>query len=526
MFTAVLRLTSRAWWLAVVVSCAMLMSCAALPQVERKESHAITATTQTKLGRALAPQLALHPGESGFYPLLQGIDAFEARIALARDAQKSLDLQYYVYHEDTTGMVLMGELVAAAERGVRVRLLLDDVHTEGRDEVLTILASHPDIEVRLFNPFANRNARWIDFFGDFSRINRRMHNKAMIADNQVAIVGGRNIGDEYFSAKSDVDFSDFDLFAIGPIVKDVSTSFDTYWNSSLSYPVGAFSDSKPDKQAFAALHAQIENEVEDLRKTPYVRALEQSDLSQKLGRGPPPSYWGHARVIVDPPEKMSLPPEKNHRLAISKLAHVLDQTKKELILVSPYFIPGPEGVLWLRDMIKRGVHVTVITNSFEATDVSAVHAGYTNYRKELLEAGVDLYEMKAAVYRDKSLQGRQRGLTGSSRASLHAKAYMMDRRVLFVGSLNLDGRSAMLNTEMGVVLESEALCKALYDSAWKELLDVSYHVQLVRDDGREVMTWTTHENGKEVRLEGEPGMGPLTHIMQGVLRLLPFEDQF
>jgi putative cardiolipin synthase len=515
----------RSWFAIGLVL--LMTACAALPQVERPASYAYSNTADTKLGRALASQLALHRGESGFYPLLQGVDAFTARIAMTRDAQKSLDLQYYIYHEDTTGMVLLGELLAAAERGVRVRMLLDDVHAESKDEVLAILDSHPNIEVRLFNPFANRNARWIDFLGDFSRINRRMHNKSMTADNQVTIVGGRNIGDEYFSAKSDVDFSDLDLFAIGPIVKEVSKSFDDYWNSSLAYPASAFADVKPDKADFQALRARIDDDVKKLRDTPYVRALEQTDLAKQLGRGGPlPLYWGKARVIVDPPEKMSLPPERDHAVVISKLATVLDQAQKELILVSPYFIPGADGVRWIEGMVKRGVQVTVITNSFAATDVSAVHAGYTAYRKKLLKAGVKLYEMKPIVYRDKSLRGRQLGLSGSSRSSLHAKAYMMDRRVLFVGSLNLDGRSVLLNTELGVVLESEALCKALYENAWKELVDVSYRVQLVRDQyGDDEIVWDTHEEGRDVRFDSEPGMGMLDHFMQGVLKLLPVEDQ-
>jgi len=310
------------------------------------------------------------------------------------------------------------------------------------------------------------------------------------------------------------------------VVKDVSKEFDDYWNSSLVYPAAAFATETPTRSDFRSLRAEIDREVYKLRKTPYVRALEQTDLAKDLGKGPPPSYWGKARVIADPPEKMSVPPEKKRSLAISKLGQVLDQAKKELVLVSPYFIPGEDGVEWLEKMVKRGVDVTVITNSYAATDVPAVHAGYTTYRKALLKAGVKLYEMKSTVYRDKSLQGRQRGLTGSSRASLHAKAYMMDRRVLFVGSLNLDGRSALLNTEMGVVVESEALCKAIYDSAWKEMLDVSYRVELAPGKmGGEKLVWATKEGGKDVRLDTEPGMGPLDHLLHGVLKLLPVEDQ-
>ncbi|RJG05717.1 phospholipase D family protein [Noviherbaspirillum cavernae] len=518
---------SASWWLVMLLAC-LLSACAGLPKVERQESYVVRDTVQTRLGQAAAPQLEAHPGQSGFFPLVQGIDAFAARMSLARAAQRTLDLQYYIFHDDQTGLALIGELLAAAERGVRVRVLVDDIHTEGKDRSLAIADSHPNIEVRLFNPFAHRNARWLDFVGDFRRVNRRMHNKSMTADNQATIVGGRNIGDEYFSAKTDVDFSDFDILALGPVVTEVSAQFDAYWNSAHAYPASAFNTGAPiGPDDYRELRARVEERAASLRNTAYANAVQENELTQDIKRGEMEAYWGTATVIADPPDKLLLSAESSPALAITKLAKVLAQAQRELVLMSPYFVPGPRGVQWLQDMIRRGVHVKIITNSFAATDVQAVHAGYTTYRTTLLKAGVELYEMKPTAYSERARQGRQRGLTGSSRASLHAKTYMTDRRTLFVGSLNLDGRSAMLNTEMGVVLENEALCKMLHDNLTGDILDVAYRVQLVTDaqTGNQHLTWITREDGKEVIYDSEPEMSAFQKVIQGVLKILPIEEQ-
>jgi putative cardiolipin synthase len=259
-------------------------ACSALPtQVERPRSSAILDTAQTRLGRAAAPVLVAHPGLSGFHPLGEGVDAFVARVALARAADRALDVQYYAFHPDDTGTALMGELLAAADRGVRVRLLLDDIHTGDADTALAAIATHPNVEVRLFNPFAHRGARWIDFINDFGRVNRRMHNKAMAADSQLAIVGGRNVGDPYFSAGKDLAFGDFDVLVAGPVVAEVSAQFDEYWNSEVVYPLASLVKAAvPGDDALRSLHARIEERLQALRDTPYARGLEESDLARAI----------------------------------------------------------------------------------------------------------------------------------------------------------------------------------------------------------------------------------------------------
>ena len=509
-----------------LAGCAVVLSgCGGLPQqAGREQSYAASDTADTRLARAVAPGRAAHPGLSGFYPLAAGADAFVARIGLARAAERSLDVQYYIFHADGTGLALLGELLAAADRGVRVRLLLDDINSAGRDDVLDTLAAHPNFQVRLFNPFAHRNARWVDLLTDFRRVNRRMHNKSMTADNQATIVGGRNIGDEYFAAGSDVEFHDLDVLAAGPVVTRVSAVFDEYWNSEVAYPVELLTAGRePEARDLRKLRDTIAARMEALRGTPYARGLADTDLAKSIADGRLPAYWGEATVIADQAVKVTLPEDDSASHAIPRLAAILAEAREELILVSPYFVPGRNGVRFLRELAERGVRVKVLTNSFAATDVRAVHAGYSAYRSELLQAGIVLYELKP------SAGARRAGLesSGLSRASLHAKTYMVDGRLLFVGSLNLDPRSARLNTEMGIVLESGALCARFRDGFDRQIPEAAWRVELDRGagPGGERLVWITREDGKETRIYAEPGMGPVQSLGQGVLRMLPIEEQ-
>jgi putative cardiolipin synthase len=513
----------RAAGLAAVLVC--MCACAELPEQARREpSRAILDTAQTRLGEALAPALAAHPGESGFYPIGQGADAFLARVGLARAADRTLDVQYYIFHVDDTGIALLGEMLAAADRGVRVRLLLDDIHAAGRDEALGAVDSHPNIEVRLFNPFAHRGARWIDLASDYGRVNRRMHNKSMTADSQLAVVGGRNVGDEYFAAGADVEFGDFDVLAAGPVVAQVSSSFDEYWNSDVAYPVSALlPPSSSTEDRLRALRDKVAGHTRSLAGTPYALGLAQTDLARRIAERKLAAYWGRAEVIADRPDKVLRPREDVSTHALPRLRKIMEEAKQELFLISPYFVPGDQGAAWLQDTARRGVRVRILTNSYAANDVGAVHAGYAAYRKALLESGVELYELKPTAAPQADAEGRHRDLGGSSRSSLHAKTYMADARKLFVGSFNLDPRSAFLNTEMGVVIESEALCAEFRGRVLGRLPDIAYRVEL--DAKTREVAWITRESGKETRYDSEPGVGLLQRMLMGLLRLLPIEEQ-
>ena len=510
------------------VLCLLLLSfagCGSLPrQPERKPEKTHPDMAGTRLGLAVAPDLARHPGDSGYHPTNLGTDAFVARVLLARAAERSLDVQYYDFHADNTGAAFIHELLAAADRGVQVRLLLDDLHTAGRDDVLAVVDSHPNIELRLFNPFVNRGARWLDFLGDFSRVNRRMHNKSMTADNQVSIVGGRNIGDEYFAAPSEVEFSDFDVVAIGPVVSEVAREFENYWSSSVVYsPASLKLHVDPAKGGLAGARRRLETTIESLKSTPYAKDLQSSDLARALQRHELSLFWGSGAVIADEPLKVTLPTADSSTHAMPKLAEIFKQAQHELILVSPYFIPRHDGMEWLKAVAGRGVRVMILTNSTAASDVKIVSSSYALYREELLRAGIELYEFKHTL----AVEGDHRHsekLPKSSRSSLHAKVYVADARTLYVGSLNLDPRSIDLNTEMGIMITSDALGADVRNRLLARLPEIAYRVEL--DSGADPMgrlVWVTKENGREVRLDSEPAVSGWGKFMRGLQQALPIE---
>lgn len=455
------------------------------------------------------------------------MDAFVARLVLAETAERRLDLQYYIWHADTTGLLLTERLVAAADRGVRVRMLIDDWGSAPDDESLLALEAHPNIEVRLFNPVPLR-PRGLGALLYFGQVNRRMHNKLFVADSQVTIVGGRNIGDEYFGARPDLEFGDLDVFAIGPVVREASASFDLYWNSNASVPAKALADGKPDPEALKQARATLRRHVESTKASPYVEALRGTKLAQHLRDGTVPFAWGKAWLVYDDPNKISRDPTDPSGRLGERLRPLVEATQSELLISSAYFIPGRAGMRWLKGLRKRGVRIMVLTNSLASTDVSAVHAGYVHYRKPLLRAGVSLYETKAVPGRKRK---RPRGLgRGSSRASLHAKAYVYDRRAVLIGSMNLDPRSIELNTEVGVVVVCEELAQHVAREFEEMMREDAWRLRLVRfrDSGGRLgrrLQWVACEKGQEVIYPPEPGAGIWRRLGVWLLSKLPIEGQ-
>jgi len=514
---------------ALLAGCAGVFSgCAGLPaQPERTASTALTDTADTPLGKVLALRLAQHPGESLFYPLTSGPDALAARLAMARAAQRSLDLQAYIFDTRNTGAAVLGDIIDAAERGVRVRLLIDDLHTEGMDKLLAAVDSHPNIEVRLFNPFAGRSARWLQLLGDFGRLDRRMHNKSMTVDNQLSLVGGRNIGDAYFSARADIDYSDLDVLIAGPAVPQVSAAFDEYWNSELSYPVAALiREGKDAPVEIRSLRKRLEAKGDQAHASPFVQELLHSGLAKEIETGHMPAYSGTATVVADKPDKATQQ-AGNDGDAIARLEQLISRATREVVLVSPYFVPDDDGEALLIALAKRGIHVRILTNSYAATDVRAVHAGYVPHREALLAAGIEVYELKPNAYAELVGQSRRSPWPASSRATLHAKNYIVDQRLVFIGSLNMDPRSARLNTETEVVLDSPALTQRILKGMESRLQDIAYRVELHADaDGsNRHLIWITHEQGQEKTYDSEPGMTALGHLGIGVMRILPIKEE-
>ena len=510
------------WRVGFIAAVVFMSGCAQLPtDYERVESSMLTDTEATQLGQA-APMLA--SGESGMRPLPNGVDALVTRIVLAEAAERSLDVQYYIWHDDLTGRLFAHALLRAADRGVRVRILLDDVGARANDDNLLSLDLHPNIEIRLFNPVASRSLRGLGMLSDLERLNRRMHNKAYIADNQRAVVGGRNIGDEYFEAAGDVAFGDLDLVTVGPVVVEISKAFDSYWNAPMSLPIGVLTGRQGTVLKLDTLRADLAEFAEAQRGSPYGRGA-RTALVKGLATASEGFFRGKAHVLVDDPEKVSRTKEDKQGHLLPQFSTLNLQMRTELLIISPYFIPGDVGVAWLSGLVRSGLRVVVLTNSLASSDVSAVHAGYKRYREALLEAGVELYEFKPEAI-EFARSRRSNSQIGSSRASLHAKTFVFDRRAVFVGSLNLDPRSIQLNTEIGVVCESEPLASRLANNVTGALDKVAWRLERVLEpDGSARIVWIETTDKGTLRLPDEPGVSVWRQIGVWFMGLLPIESQ-
>lgn len=502
--------------LAVATVVAALHGCSQLPSLEgRSFSATVQDTADTRLGQSVRPLTQAHPGKSGVFALADGRDAFAARVLLADASERSLDIQYYIWQDDTTGTLLFEALRRAADRGVRVRLLLDDNGTAGLDAVLAALDAHPDIEVRLFNPFLHRRWRALGYLTDFSRLNRRMHNKSFTADNQATIIGGRNVGDEYFDAGEGLSFSDLDVLAIGPVVNDVSRDFDRYWASDSSYPAERVLP-PVSRDALAGVASAAWLVEQDPATAQYRQAIAGLPYVRQALAGQLPFEWAKTLMVSDDPAK-GLGRAADNQLLWLRLQQILQAPERELELVSAYFVPGANGTEYFSALARQGVQVTILTNSLAATDVPAVHAGYAKRRKPMLEAGVVLFEMDAGF---SPPPAEPHGPIGSSSASLHAKTFSVDRSRVFIGSFNFDPRSARLNTEMGFVIDSPAMARAIADAFAGSIPARAYSVRL-SDAG--ALQWVEQRDGKEIVHDEEPGAGLWLRAFVGVLSVLPIE---
>ena len=504
------------------------------PDFERAPSTALAGGEATTIGQAVGPVLANHPRESGFVMLDDNVSALLARVILANQAERSIDLQYYIYHGDPTGRLLTQRLLAAADRGVRVRALLDDMYVLGNDASVAAIDAHPLIEVRVFNPFMARGAsKGRQFAADAKRLNRRMHNKAFIVDGQVAVVGGRNIGDEYFGAKEEFNFRDLDLAAVGPVVADVASNFDRFWNSAQAYPISAFQAVQAGPAQLDAARTRLRSDVRQFAESDYARAARKVDFIQQVKTGTLTMYWGKAELESDLPEKGDPAMADSSAVRMSpRLRPLVETSRRQVVLISPYFVPGPKFTDLLLALEARGVEVLVLTNSLAANDVAAVHSGYARYRKRLLAGGVEIHELRPAPggaagsgsgSGGGSTSGGSSGSKSSGGASLHAKAFVVDGEVVFVGSYNMDPRSALLNTEMGVVVESPDLAQAVLDYYRRGTSPgASYRVSL-DESGR--LRWHTTVDGKPVSYDKEPEASLWKRTQASLLRALPIEDQ-
>lgn len=492
------------------------------PQVP---SHAIAQDEKTTLGDALAADVAAHPGMSGFRILKTGSESYAMRLGLIQAAEKTLDLQYYSIHDDVTSNLLLEAVVRAAQRGVRVRLLIDGINVGAVADTFSVLDEFKNVQIRVFNPFATRDdglvGRMVTALTDLDSVNRRMHNKTLIADNQMSIMGGRNLGDEYFEENPDVTFRDIDILTAGPITAAISKSFDDYWNHKDAVPMGQLERPRRDPLLIRQTRAELAAHWEKTLKTEKGAKLLKSSIAARLKDADIPLTWARAEVAVDTPHKIDPDSGNDHSRPLNRLDALLDHAEKEFIAVSPYFVPREEGVEWIKGLIARGIDVRIITNSLASTDVVAVHTGYRRYRDDVVKSGAELYEMKP-IAGDKPRQ-RLIGKSAPAAASLHAKVYVVDRKETMIGSFNLDPRSVELNTEIALVIHSVPLSLEMVEM-FEEVIDPATSYRVTLDDSREEVVWQTEKDGRMMESRSEPAAGFWRGLQSRVMALLPIED--
>jgi phosphatidylserine/phosphatidylglycerophosphate/cardiolipin synthase-like enzyme len=526
----------------VVASLALLAAlllggCAGvLPQVERAPSRALVAPPSTPLA-SLARDAGVRPGESGVWPMHQAAFALDARLALIENATASIDLQYYLIADDSTGRAILRALRDAARRGVRVRLLVDDLYTGGLDNLLLGLASEPHVQVRLFNPFITARdssaRRLLAMALSFKRLNHRMHNKMFIADGSVAVLGGRNLADEYFLRGQQANFIDFDLLAVGDVVGELNGWFDLYWNSEQVYPIAdivratnsvplpadelrsyferrTLPAGEPGEAAGSATHVP---EADAFGAPPLRRALAQRRFNL---------LHAEAHAYADSPRKID--PDNNSIAVRDTLAHRfllrLDDAHEEVLLVSPYFIPGPEALAKLKALREQNVQISVVTNSLAVSDEPLVSIGLERHQMQLLRIGVNLYELSSTRLK---LDNTLRNLLGSSTGRLHAKVGLLDRRMVLLGSMNLDPRSSNINTEIGMLVYSPELAEMITDAFKIGQMSGVYQVKL-KPNGSGVR-WTAVDGDSREELDIDPDTNFWQRVRLMLMSLLVPEGQ-
>ena len=504
---------------------ALLNGCASLPDnSERSISHAYDNGSELKdkyhVGSASHPD-----GESAFYLLGNGLDAFVGRALLARSAQHSIDTQYYLIHSDEVGSLFINELWKAADRGVKIRLILDDIDEGSRDFSIAIFAAHPNIEVRIFNPFGRNVSRLFQYVSGFGKQTRRAHNKSFTVDNIATVLGGRNVGDEYFSADPDLAFQDLDVVGVGPVANQVSSSFDEYWNSPFSYPITLLLETQPGAEDILQGRDVFRQKISGYKNSEYVERLMDSPLANSFHDNTITYNWATASVYADKPDKLSQKVGAADYLMIQDLKPYMNKARNELIIISPYFVPGKEGTKFLIKLQQRGVQVRVLTNSLSSTDVSVVHAGYSRYRKDLLKAGVELYELNEKTSKAQR-KARSKGSIGQSKSSLHAKAFIVDRSDVFIGSLNLDPRSVIQNTEIGMVIQSTEIAEKLANIFNTSTPTAAFQLKLEnKSSGKGSIEWHGRDAGKAVIYTKDPHTSFWRRFTTGFLRYMPIESQ-
>lgn len=516
----------------LAIYCAIALTvtgCSTLPKHKLEpviQTVAQIDTTQTSLAQVIRPLQEQHPDLTGYHVLYEPLEALAARLRLIDKAEKTLDLQYYIWDNDKVGALALHALIRAADRGVKVRLLIDDNNAKRTEGIFLALAQHPNIEIKLFNPYRFRKYRALDMVLDLKRINRRMHNKSFIADHQVALIGGRNMTNQYYNVSDNYQFSDVDVMLFGTAVNDISKSFDDYWNHEYAYDVREIVNPKSHRLSYESLKQQLDEHYKRITVQNYVDLTSRSQAIDSLMNRDISLEWVKAEVVKDSPDKIKSKAKKEEHLNFQLINH-LEQPEKNIDLISAYFVPEKKGAKILSELAQEGVKVRVLTNSFKANDVAVVHAFYGKYRQELLENGVQLYEFLPALDKndlDKHTEDLAKkakvNLKGLSRSSLHAKLMALDEKQVFIGSFNFDPRSAYLNTEIGVLLNSPPLAQAVHATMDQNLKTYAYRLVL---DANKKITWQRETPRGPLIYTKEPKMKWWQKVGVKIISWLPIE---
>lgn len=474
-----------------------------------------------------------HTPKSGFYPLHKNLDAFAARIAFIQSAKKSLDLQYYLFIGDNTGLTMIKYVLDAADRGVKVRIILDDILQGSGDKYLMALESHPNISIKLFNPTNFRSSlRWIEMFLHIDTMGRRMHNKVFIADNSVAVIGGRNIEDIYFSADKSNAFVDNDVLVAGPLVADISNEFETYWRSNVCIDITKVSNRS--NQSLKTLRKDLADVVESLKYTDYIKAVLQSEFTQKFKARKINLIYGESQLYFDLPTKVTTSEDDTDTHLSEHLRPIILGATKRLWIVSPYYMPNPNSMKALEKLRQKGVDVAILTNSLATNDAIPVYSAYSKYQKALLHMGVRVYELSPHAY--SRIYKNEKYKKGSiPRSSLHSKSMIIDDDMFIIGSANMDPRSSKLNTELVAVIKSKKMVD-LQKELFKDVISPENSYQLTLEPAskqepviagmpieKERVVWHGIVNKKPVKYYNDGDAGFWRRLGSGIVSFFPVE---
>jgi putative cardiolipin synthase len=506
--------------LRLLVGAVIVSSCALPKNVVRPPSSAIV-DKPTTLAALVAPAVAAHPGESGFLLYNSGEGAIQARVALADAAQSSIDAQYYMWAGDAIGRVLVDRIIDAANRGVRVRLLIDDYSDRGHDIAFETLDAHPNIEVRVYNPYARGWMRFLQYFGRFTELNRRMHNKMFVADGTVAVVGGRNLTEDYFGLGKKLSFRDFDLLAIGPIVNQAEGAFDQYWNSKWAYPISSLvkpASQAKQEQSRIRFYQRLK---EDLATFPYALPHDRTEALAWLEQFRGKAVWGVGEVICSSPNRPGNPAKAPPGLVWNKMVALAQGAEHEIVAENAYLVPQQKNAPGYRELRQRGVAVRLLTNSLATTDEVPVNAHYSNTRPELVELGIELYEMKPwAASRELYIA---RATRSKAHLALHGKAAVFDRRIVFVGSFNLDPRSAALDTETVFVVHSPELAEQFLQ-AFATDFDAANAWRIGKVAGKHKVAWISEPAAERIVVEPHDPASSWRRFVRSIETILPIRS--